>query len=149
MSKPKKVKEHWRAAICYNARSVAGLLRESLDELGFEYTREKSEKNFTRLVVIVPMPQLSYVFQFKLTKPSEFIINTYDVRPTHSGEVHFVELQNLNSDNLKDAQAVLTRLAEKMPRKPWKFFWTERFRYAILAPEYLESKSAWYSMGIS
>ena len=149
MAKTKKIKDTWCAAICYNARSIAGLLRESLEELAYEYTREKSEKNFTRLVVIVPMPQLSYVFQFRVSKPSEFIINTYDVRPTHSGEVHFIELQGLNEDNLGDARKVLTLLTEKLPRKPWKIFWAERLRYGILTPEYLEAKSAWYRMGIS
>jgi hypothetical protein len=149
MVKQEKINDSWRAAICYNARSVAGLLREALEELKFEYTREKSEKNFTRLVVIIPMPQLSYVFQFKVHKPSEFIINTYDVSPTHSGEVHFIELMNLTENNLNDARRVLKLLAEKLPRKPWKIFWAERFRYAIMAPEYLEAKSAWYSMGIS
>jgi hypothetical protein len=149
MPRKKKVRDSWRAAICYNARSIAGLLRESLDELKFDYTRDKSEKHFTRLVVIVPLPQLSYVFQFKVNKPSEFIINTYDVRPTHSGEVHFIELQGLNEDNLNDARAVLKQMVEKLPRKPWKFFWAERLRYGIIMPEYMEAKSTWYSMGIS
>lgn len=149
MAKAKKIQSSWRAAICYNARSVAGLLRESLDELKFEYTREKSEKHFTRLVVVMPWPQNAYVFQFKISKPSEFIINTYDIRPTHSGEVHFIELNKLNERNIGDAQQVLKHMVSRMPRKPWKIFWAERLKYAILAPEYMEAKSAWYSMGIS
>lgn len=148
MGKPKKIKPNWRAAICYNARSVAALLRETLDELNFEYTREKSEKNFTRLAVVIPMPQLAYVFQFRVIKPHEFIINTYDTRPTHSGEVHFIELDDLNEQNMDSARSVLRGLVAKMPRKPWKIFMGERFRYGFLAPEYLDAKSSWYSMGI-
>jgi hypothetical protein len=149
MAKPKKIKSSWRAAICYNARSVALLLRETLEEMKFEFTREKSEKNFTRMLVIMPMPQFAYVFQFKISKPSEFIINTYDVRPTHSGEVHYIELQKLNEENIKDARLVLRHLVGKLPRKPWKIFMAERLQYGLLAPEYIQAKSAWYSMGIS
>ena len=145
----KKIPGSWRAAICFNARSVAGLLRESLDELKYKYEREKSEKHFTRFVVIMPWPQNAYVFQFRITKPSEFIINTYDLRPTHSGEVHFIEITKLNESNISDARKVLRHMVAKMPRKPWKIFWAERMRYAIMAPEYMEAKSAWYSMGIS
>ena len=149
MARTKKLKDEWRAAVCINARSIALLIRETLDELGFKYTREKSHKSFTRMAVIVPMPQFAYVFQFKINNPSEFIINTYDTRPTHSGEVHFLELQNLTENNLEDAKKVLLHFAEKLPRKPWKFYFSERFRYGFMAPEYIEAKSAWYSMGIS
>ena len=149
MVKKQKIRDTWRAAVCFNARSVATILRESLDELEFGYTREKTEKHFTRLVVVVPWPQFAYVFQFKIKNPSEFIINTYDTRPTHSGEVHFIEVNDINEKNIKDVKIVLKHFADKLPRKPWRFFLSERFRYGFLAPEYVEAKSAWYSMGIS
>jgi hypothetical protein len=148
MARSKKIKDTWQAAVCFNARSIAGLLRESLEELEFEFTREKTERHFTRLLIVMPVPQYAYVFQFKVTKPSQFIINTFDLRPTHAGEVHYIEIQKLNKNNLKDVKTVLKHLADKLPRKPWKIFMAERLRYGLLAPEYLEAKSAWYSMGI-
>jgi hypothetical protein len=149
MAKRKKVKDSWHAAVCYNARSVASLIRESLEDLDYNYTRDKGEKGTTRLVVVVPIPEFSYVFKFIVSGPTKFIINTYDVRPTHSGEVHIIEVQDITEDNLEDVQRLLKHFAEKLPRKPWKFFWSERLRYGIIQTEYLEAKSAWYSMGVS
>jgi hypothetical protein len=149
MAKRKKVKDSWHAAVCYNARSVAALIRESLEELDYDYTRDKGEKASTRVVVVVPLPEFSYVFKFRVSRPASFIINTYDVRPTHSGEVHIIEVQDITEENLEDVQRLLKHFAEKLPRKPWKFFWAERLRYGIIQTEYLEAKSAWYSMGVS
>ncbi|MCK5560158.1 MAG: hypothetical protein KAJ51_06175 [Thermoplasmata archaeon] len=150
--KPKKskpLKNRWESAICFDARTVAKLLRSVLDELEFEFTRDKTEKPFTRLMMVVPLPRFAYAFQFKVKKPSEFIINTYDTKPTPSGVLHFIEVQNIDEGNLQYVQRVLQTLASHMPRKPWKFFWAERWRYALIGPEYLRAKGAWKKMGVT
>ena len=77
--------DEWRAAICYDARAVAKLLREALDDLGYKYTRDKSQKHYSKLMLVIPLPQFAYVFQFIVKSPSSFIINTYDTKPTPSG----------------------------------------------------------------
>lgn len=139
----------WRSAICYNAQSVAKILRELLDALEFKFTREKSQKHFTKLMMILPMPRFAYVFRFIVSSPSKFVINTYDIQPTSSGELHFIEVQGITNDNLADVQKVLDSLASALPRKPWDFFWSERFRYALLASEYRKAKKAWNKMGVT
>jgi hypothetical protein len=144
----KKLKSRWHSAVCYNSKSMAKVSRETLDQLGYSYERERTYKPYSKLMVVIPMPKFSYVFQFKVTKPSEFIINIYDTRPTHSGELHMLEILEISERNLNYVKKYLSGLANNLPRKPWKFFWAERFRYAIAATEYLRAKSAWREMGI-
>lgn len=146
--KPKKIKSEWHSAICYNAKSMAKIARETLIDLGYQFDRERSYKAYSKLMIILPLPRFSYIFQFKVNAPAEFIINFYDTRPTHSGELHLIEILNITPENLRYIKGFLKALAKNLSRKPWKFFWSERFRYAIAAPEYLRAKKAWRSMGV-
>jgi hypothetical protein len=144
----KRDKSKWHSAVCYNAVSMAKSTRETLDNLGFIYERERTYKPYSKLMVVFPIPKYSYVFQFKVKDPAEFIINIYDTRPTPSGELHLMEILEINSENLSNVKKFLSALVENLPRKPWQFFWSERFRYAIAAPEYLRAKKAWREMDI-
>ena len=40
----------WKAALCADASTTAGLIRESLDELGYKYTRDMAHKPFTKFM---------------------------------------------------------------------------------------------------
>ena len=144
----KPVKDTWVAAVCLDAITTAKLLRGALNGLNFKFTRDKTQKPFTSLMVVVPVPRFAYAFQFKIQDPSEFVINIYDTKPTPSGILHFIEVQNIDEANLQNVQRVLKELASKMPRKPWKFFWSERFKYALAAPEYVRAKGKWNKMGV-
>ncbi len=144
----KPLKSTWEAAICFDSLTISKLLRNVLKELEYKFTRDKTEKPFTRLMLVVPLPRFAYAFQFKICTPSEFIINIYDTKPTPSGTLHFIEVRNIDEGNIDDIKKVLQSLAANMPRKPWKFFWSERFRYAIAGPEYLRAKGAWNKMGV-
>jgi hypothetical protein len=144
-----KVKDHWVAAVCYDAQSMAKLLRETLEELNFKFEREKIDKHYSRTMIVIPLPQFAYVFRFRVTSPSKFIIDLYDTKPTHSGILHFVDVQDIAEGNLSDVKTVLKGLAAKLPRKPWQFFWAERFKYAFLAPEYVRAKRQWGEMGVT
>jgi hypothetical protein len=146
--KKKPVKDTWEVAVYLDAISTAKLLRAALGELNFKFSRDKTEKPFTSLMVVVPMPRFAYAFQFKIEEPSEFVINIYDTKPTPSGILHLIEVRDINEDNLNDVRKVLKQLASKMPRKPWKFYWSERFKYALAAPEYVRAKKKWNRMGV-
>jgi hypothetical protein len=146
--KDAKVKPEWHSAICYNAKSIAKLSRETLEELSYKYERERSYKPYSKLMVIFPLPKYSYVFQFRVKEPVQFIINIYDTKPNPSGDLHLIEISEISKDNLEQIKKFLQTMANKLPRKPWKFFWSERFRYALAAPEYLRAKKAWKKMGV-
>jgi hypothetical protein len=144
----KKDKSEWHSAVCYNAVNMAKSIRETLEQLGYQFERERSYKAYSKLMVVFPIPKYSYVFQFKVKEPSEFTINIYDTKPTPSGELHLIEILEINKNNKKHVKKFLSALKESLPRKPWQFFWSERLRYAIAAPEYLRAKKAWREMDI-
>ena len=147
--KSKPLKDTWIAAVCYDSVTIAKYLRGALEDLDFKYTRDKAEKPYTKLMAIIPLPRFAYTFQFKIQESSGFVINVYDTRPTPSGILHFIEVQNIDDGNIQDVKLVLKSLAAELPRKPWKFFWMERFKYALAAPEYIRAKKAWNKMGVT
>ncbi len=144
----KKLKPEWHSAVCYNAQTMSKLSRETLELLNFKFERERSYKSYSKLMIIFPLPRYSYVFQFKVKEPSEFVLNFYDTKPTPSGELHLMEIENISDENISDIKRYLKKLASNMDRKPWQFFWSERFRYALAAPEYLRAKKAWREMDV-
>jgi hypothetical protein len=144
----KKFESQWHSAVCYDAKTMAKETRKTLNKLGYTYERERAYKPYSKLVVILPLPKFSYVFQFKVNSPAEFIINLYDTNPTHSGVLHLLEVLEITPENLKHVKDFLKSLSGSLPRKPWRFFWGERFQYAIAAPEYLRAKKAWRKMDV-
>ena len=134
--------------ISFNARSTSTILRKVLEELKFKFERETTQKHYTRLMVVMPMPKFAYAFRFVVKKPSEFIMDLYDAKMTHSGIMHFIEIDDVNRENINDIRKVLNGLVKKLPRKPWKFTLGQRFQYAFLAPEIVTAKRKWRKLGI-
>ena len=134
----------WQAAVAYDSETMAFTVREVLNKLGYKFTRDRETRHFQKYIAgLVPTPQFTYVFVFRIKKPSSFIVKLYDTIPTQSGVLHFIEIDDIHEDNIEDVQKFLKTLVDDMPRKPWEFFWSERFRYALLAPEYLSAKKKW------
>ena len=138
----------WLAPISFGAEDVASLLRESLLSLDFDFSREKTEKHYTKMAIIMPMPQFAYVYRFNIVKPSQFTIDTYDTRPHHSGLIPYIEVHHITDDNISDVQSVLQTLSNKCPRKPWKFTWPQRLINGILTPEIVTARKKWAYLGI-
>jgi hypothetical protein len=99
-------------------------------------------------MVVMPMPKFAYAFRFVVKEPSEFIMDLYDAKMTHSGMMHFIEIDDVNKENINDVRKVLNGLVKKFPRKPWKFTFGQRFQYAFLAPEIVTAKRKWRKLGI-
>ena len=69
MARPKKkLNSEWHSAVCYNAKSMAKVTREILDQLNYTYERHRAYKPYSKLMVIFPLPRASYVFQFKVSE---------------------------------------------------------------------------------
>ena len=138
----------FRAAIWVPAKELSIISRKVLNELDFKFVRGTSTKSFSKLILVVPVPRFSYVFRFDVNEPVEFTISIYDENPTPSGEVHFMEIEQLSAENLPHIKNFIQHLAGKLPRKPWKFSFSERFRYGFAAPEYVTAKKKWQIMGV-
>jgi len=140
--------EKFSAAIWPEVDELSYLVRTTLKELGYKFTREESQKEFSKVVFVVPMPKFAYVYVFQVHEPADIRIKVFNKAPTASGIVHMLEIEDLNVDNISCSKKFIRALASKMSRKPWKFSMMDRFRYGFAAPEYVRAKSKWKKMGV-
>jgi hypothetical protein len=138
----------WRAAVCFDAPSISKVVRETLDDLGWEYDRDRSVHSFSRLWIAISMPAVSYVFQFLVRGPVEVVINVYEEKPSHAADLHFLEIKGLDGKNAPKVRRFLQEFASKLPKKPYRFHWTERFRAGFLNRHHMNSKREWGKWGV-
>ena len=138
----------WRAAVCYDSPSISRKTREALDTLGWTYDRDRSERHFSKLMVVIAIPQASYVFQFLVRDPGKFVINVYDEKPTHSGLVHYIEVKGITKKNAKHVRRFLQTFSDSLPRKPYRIFWVERLKLGFIRFEHITAKREWSRWGI-
>ena len=140
--------EKWKAAVCFDSPSITKMIRETLDDLGWEYERDRALHHFSRLIVVLSIPANTYVFRFIVRKPVEMVIDVYDEKPTHSGLLHFIEIDGLTKGNAPKARLFLNEMASRLPRKPYEFFLVERFKSGFLNRDHMRAKREWSRWGI-
>ncbi|MCD6383174.1 MAG: hypothetical protein J7L88_01780 [Thermoplasmata archaeon] len=138
----------WEATMWMEAREAAALMRESLEELGYVFERDATMKSFTKIMLIVPLPQFSYVFQFLVKEPSRFLVNIYDTQPKHGATLHHIEIKGIERKNLREVKKLLQTFAKRMERKPYKFPLYQRIQGGILSSEFLTAKRLWSIWGV-
>ena len=143
-----QIKNVWKAAIAFDARTVATFLRECLEELKFDFSRENIEKRYSKIAFVLPLPKSAYVFRFPVKTSSPFTIDAYDMAPNHGGILHLLEVHEIDENNINDVRMILTKLTGKLSRKPWEFSWSERLRTGILLPEFITAKKKWREFGV-
>ncbi len=140
---------NWEAALCFDAQTATYNMRRALKREGIGFERRRDNKLYQKYIGgMVPIPRFTYMFIFELDLPDMPRIMFYDTRPTHSGTLHFIRAENITEKNFEPLQDITRAFARSLPRKPWKFYWRERFRYALFAPEYLRAKGRWKKMGV-
>lgn len=138
----------WKSPVSFNAQTMAKALRLSLEELDFKFTRDTSHKHYSKMMIIMPMPKFAYVYRFIVEEPSEFVIDTYDTIPTHSGVMPYMEIDKVDDKNIKDIQKVLKGVVKQLPREPWKFKFMQKIQHGLLIPEYRRARKAWKKLGL-
>lgn len=137
----------WRSPVSFDARSMAKVIREVLDQRGYAYTRERGEKPYSKFMIVMPMPKFAYVYRFRVQEPFELVIETYDTKPTHSGLMPFLEIKDITDQSMESVRELLRDVRDSLPREPWRFTLAQRFQYALLATEYRQARKAWQRMG--
>lgn len=143
-----KFEYKWKSPVSFGAEGLAKLLREILEELDYEFKRDKVEKYYDKVYVVVPLFRWAYAFRFIIKKPSEFVVDVYDTQPTHSSVMPYVEIDSVNDKNIEDIQKMLQLVVEKLPREPWKFTRGQRLMHGALMPEFRKAKKAWEKIGV-
>jgi len=139
----------WRSAISFSAQSTSVLMRTVLEELGARFHRTRSERSYSQLYAIVPFPRVAYVFRFEISRPCELVIDLYDTFPATSGALSFIEIPEVNDENIEGARTLLRALAAKLPRPPWKFTSAQRVQHGFLEPDILRARKNWRALGIA
>ncbi|MCU0799356.1 MAG: hypothetical protein MUC62_06755 [Candidatus Thermoplasmatota archaeon] len=140
--------ETWRAAVCFDAPSTASKLREAMDALGWDYERDRGMHHFSRLYIVISMPTNSYTFRFNVKRPIKVQIDVYEERPNHSAELRFVEVKGLDRKSAPKVRELLNEFAAMLPRRPYEFFWQERFRAGLLNRHHLTARREWSRWGL-
>ncbi len=138
----------WKTVHAYQSKDMTRILRESLDELGYEYVRDRTERHYTRFAVVIPMPQFAYVFRFVVLEPEKFVVDVYDTKPNHSGTLHHIEVTGYTKKTSKSVRKLLKTAVKRMDRKPYAITWLDRFTYGFIAPEFMSAKKRWNEMGV-
>jgi len=136
--------DHWKAAVSLPSDRMAKIVRRTLREMGYTFRRDRTYHHFTRFAMVLPIPEAAYTFRFWVERPSRFVVDLYTTRPTHSGVVHFIEIQMI--EDMKDVRRFVRGLVRRMPRKPWAFTLGDRFRYGFAVPEFLGARRRWHRM---
>jgi hypothetical protein len=139
--------ELWTSPVTFDAKSMSTLMRDCLDELGYNYERRQSDKLYNQLMVVMPLPKTAYVYRFVLKKPLKVWIDFYDIKPSHAGFLPMMDIQGFTEAKAPKLKKIFNVLIKKLPRPPWKFALSQKFQHGLLIPEWRRAKKAWRRLG--
>ena len=144
---------HWKSPISVPAIDMVEAVRRSMEALDVPFKRKSRSKMYSAMYIIAPLPKTAYVYRFvaKGTSASDddedFIIDVYDMMLTHAGNIGMMEIDNLTKKNKQTVRKVLLGAVDALPRLPWDFPLSIKWRHGLLIPEYGRAKRAWRDLG--
>jgi hypothetical protein len=140
-------KRTWESPMANSVTDVAVALRESMEALGWEFTREKGEKMYSRFAVILPLARIAYVFRFRVTKPLDDVsFATWEFRFSHKGDITFLAVEDHRFEDLDLVHRLLSEMVERLPRRPWDFPLGQRMEAGLALPEWGNARRLWQEM---
>jgi hypothetical protein len=138
----------WETPMSNAVTDLAIALRESMEGLGWEFARERSERIFSRFAIIMPMPKIAYVFRFCVSEPLHDVkVDAWEMRLTHRGDITYLAVQDFRYEDLPHVRALLRELVSRLPRRPWDFPLGQRLEAGLVIPEWSQSRRQWQAMG--
>ena len=144
---------HWKSPISIPALDMVEAIRRSMEALEVQFKRKSRSKMYSAMYIIAPLPKTAYVYRFVAKGPDasddeeDFIIDVYDMMLTHAGNIGMMEVDNLTKKNKQTVRKVLLGAVETLPRLPWDFPLSIKWRHGLLIPEYGRAKRAWRDLG--
>ena len=138
----------WETPMSNRVTDVAIALRESMEELGWAFERERGEHIYTRFAIVLPMIKVAYVFRFRVLKPLPgIVVDTWEMRATHRGDISYLAVKDYRDEDLPAVRELLGELVERLPRRPWDFPLGQRLEAGLVIPEWSDSRRRWRQMG--
>jgi 8-oxo-dGTP pyrophosphatase MutT (NUDIX family) len=137
----------WETPMANDVIHVAVALREAMEELGWRFSREETERLYSRFSVLLPWPKVAYVFRFRVLEPLEDVtFDTWEMRLTHRGDISFLKVDDYLYEDVGLVQRLLRELVERLPRRPWDFPLGQRLEAGLVIPEWGQAKRMWQRM---
>jgi hypothetical protein len=137
----------WESPMANKVTDIAIALREAMEELGWEFTRDRSERIYSRFSVILPMAKVAYVFRFKVSHPLPDVkIDTWEMRMTHKGDISFMSVIDYRFEDLDIIHQLLSEMIKRLPRRPWDFPLGQRMETGLALPEWGNARRMWQQM---
>jgi len=137
----------WETPMANAVTDVAVALRESFEELGWEFSREKGEKIYSRFAVILPLAKVAYVFRFRVHAPLDDVkFDAWEMRMTHRGDISFLAVDDYRFEDLDLIHQLLSEVVQRLPRRPWDFPLGQRMEAGLALPEWGNSRRMWQQM---
>jgi hypothetical protein len=138
--------DNWTSPICFESQSASARMRETLEDLGCTFKRTRASKQYHQIMVMMPLPRVSYVYRFRLMKPIQLIIDFYDTKPTHAGILPYMDIRGITEQKMVIINKILDEFMERLPRKPWHFTMGQKLQHGYLS-DWRKSKKAWRELG--
>jgi hypothetical protein len=144
---------HWKSPISVPAIDMVEAVRRSMEALQIPFTRKSRTKMYSAMYIIAPLPKTAYVYRFvaqgagPAADEDDFIIDIYDMMLTHAGNIGMMEIDNLTKKNKQTVRKVLLGAVGTLPRLPWDFPLSIKWRHGLLIPEYGRAKRSWRDLG--
>lgn len=140
-------RRRWESPMSNKVTDVAVALRESMEELGWEFAREKGERMYSRFSVILPMAKVAYIFRFRVTDPLDgATFDVWEYRFTHKGDITFIAVEDYRYEDLDHVHQLLDELVSRLPRRPWDFPLGQRMEAGLALPEWGNARRMWQQM---
>ena len=137
----------FQSAVSVKVVESAGAVRASLEALGWEFERRKSNKIYSKFAVVIMMPKAAHVFQFVVKKGPDITIETWAADVAAGAMLTFLRIPDIKGDDEPEVKRFLEHYAKAVGKDPWRFAFGERSKAGYLLPEFGRAKKAWASFG--
>lgn len=133
----------WRAPVTFDAPTVAAMLRDGLDALGYRYSKKQGERAFGDTVSLDLHERGTPAWRFFVEHPARFVLETYDTKPRPRSVLAFLEVHGLRGEDEPALRKLLRRFVDEAPRPPWSFTYHQRMSIGPFSGAYRDARRAW------
>lgn len=118
--------------VCFESKSTATVFRSLLDELDFKYKRTNVNRSYSGVTIVIAVERVAIVYRYEIDEISA-TVDIWEEWP-NSGPITYIEVKGGEEKIVKN---ILSRFAEKLPRRPWEYTIGQKIR------------NGWFSQGIT
>ena len=124
--------------VCFEPRTTAASFRKLLDEKEYQYERTISHRTYTKVSFVIAHEKSAMVYRYFIND-SKLKADIWAENPS-SGDVTYIEIE---SEDKVIRNKLLNEFALSLPRKPWKYTFTQKIRNGWFSQGIFRAKAKW------